>query len=605
MRVVGIARDPTDAQLSQTIKLLFGTPAFAREHLRTAASTVIAVWLKGGPENAPRYQRELAQFSRGFGSNVPFSTVSSRADAESADQAARAVVVGLAIVALVGGLAGIVTIAQTVRRYLARAADEGRVLAALGAQRIDRAAVQLVAALPFLLATPFVAVAIAYALSPLFPVGATRTLEPYPGLRADWFVFVVGGLAWLLVVTGVTMLVAWLGSRRRSRRARVRIPGFGAAAGPGFLPAAIGARFALWPGGRRRASQRAAFAGVVIAVAGVVGSAMFVASLDAFTSTGARFGVNFDLSMELPNAGAKAVFDRLAADPELAAVGAVRSGIVEVGGRTIDAFSVEPVKGALSPVVRDGRLPTGATEVAIGPKLLASLGKHIGDEIPIATRAGSRRLTIVGTVFSPKSESSTFNGEVVLTPAALARYATNPFVEAIVRIHPGADRDAVLRHLDARFPYGVSDESLPHAPGPVRNLEQITRLPIVLALFFALLGAAAFVHALLTIATDRRRDIAVLRSLGVTRRQTATVLAVSGSAIVAVALVFGIPLGIVGGNLGWSAIARSLYVEPRTVLPILAIAAAGAALLLLSNLIALAPARSSVRHSPGAALRAE
>src|SRR5206468_8769793 len=143
-----------------------------------------------------------------------------------------------------GGLAGIVTIAQAVRRYLARAADEGRILAALGARQIDRAAVQLVAAVPFLLATPVVAGVIAYALSPAFPVGAARTLEPYPGLRADWFVFAAGGIAWFLVVAAVTAAVAWLGSAHRVRRAHVRIPTFGAAAGPGFVPAAIGARFA-------------------------------------------------------------------------------------------------------------------------------------------------------------------------------------------------------------------------------------------------------------------------------------------------------------------------------------------------------------------------
>jgi hypothetical protein len=75
-------------------------------------------------------------------------------------------------------------------------------------------------------------------------------------------------------------------------------------------------------------------------VAGVVGGLLFVASLDEFTSTGARFGVNFDLSMELPSVGAKPVFDRLARD----------SGAVEARrgrrcrGAGVGAFSIEPIR---------------------------------------------------------------------------------------------------------------------------------------------------------------------------------------------------------------------------------------------------------------------
>ena len=49
MKVVGIVRDPTDAELSQTMKLLYGTPAFARKYGDEAASTLVGVWLKGGP----------------------------------------------------------------------------------------------------------------------------------------------------------------------------------------------------------------------------------------------------------------------------------------------------------------------------------------------------------------------------------------------------------------------------------------------------------------------------------------------------------------------------------------------------------------------------
>ena len=51
--------------------------------------------------------------------------------------------------------------------------------------------------------------------------------------------------------------------------------------------------------------------------------------------------MNFDLSMELPNVGAQPVLDRLAADPGWRG-GAVRSGVVDVSGRSIDAFSIEP-----------------------------------------------------------------------------------------------------------------------------------------------------------------------------------------------------------------------------------------------------------------------
>jgi hypothetical protein len=67
VRVVGIARDPTDAQLSQTIKLLFGTPAFAREHRRVVGSGVA----EGRTQSAPAYQRELAQLRGASAATCP------------------------------------------------------------------------------------------------------------------------------------------------------------------------------------------------------------------------------------------------------------------------------------------------------------------------------------------------------------------------------------------------------------------------------------------------------------------------------------------------------------------------------------------------------
>jgi predicted lysophospholipase L1 biosynthesis ABC-type transport system permease subunit len=608
VRVVGIARDPTDAQLSQTIKLMFGTPAFARLHARQAALTLIPIWLQGGPDNAPAFQRELEKFSRTFpGGEVPFDEVSSREDADAANHSANAVVAGLLIVALVAGLAGLVTISQAVRRYLGGSDNERDVLASLGARRIDRTATHLVTAIPFLAAVPFVAAGVAFAVSPLFPVGAARTLEPHPGLDADLLVLIGGAVAWLAVVAVLTATVAWSTSTRPRRSARPARSNQLATttAGSTALPLAIGARFGLWPRARRRASQRTALVGIVVAVAGVVGSLLFAASVDDFTSTPARFGVTFDLALELPRAEAPRVVNELAADRDLVAVAAARSGNATVDGRTVEAYNVEPIKGALSPVVRSGRLPTGSSELAVGPKLLSTLGKQVGDSVKLATNRGERLVTIVGTVFAPAVDSSAFNGEVVLTRSGLDAAVATQDVSGIARVRRGVDRDAVLAGLDTRYAYGVNDESVPNTPGPIRNLEQIADLPLVLALFFAFLGAAALGHTLLTTANDRRRDIAVLRALGFTPRQAATVVAGSGTGVAFVALALGIPIGIIAGNVGWSAVARGLYVDPATVVPLLAIAAAGAGLIVLANLVALVPARRVRRRSPGTALRAE
>src|SRR6185503_4900264 len=105
-------------------------------------------------------------------------------------------------------------------------------------------------------------------------------------------------------------------------------------------------------------------------------------------------------------------------------------------------------------------------------------------------------------------------------------------------------------------------------PGPVRNLEQIARLPLALALFFAVFGAAAVVQSLFLTARERRRDLAVLRGLGFRRRQVVMVLLGAAASVAAVALVLGVPIGVLAGRIGWNAVARSLYVNPAVVIPI-------------------------------------
>ena len=185
------------------------------------------------------------------------------------------------------------------------------------------------------------------------------------------------------------------------------------------------------------------------------------------------------------------------------------------------------------------------------------------------------------------------------------RYGVNPLVLAIATIRPDVDQRAAFAALDKRFPYGITDESVPHPPGPVRNLDQIARLPFVLALFFAFLGAAALIHAVFMTAIERRRDIAILRSLGFTCRQGVGVLVAAATSLALVALVIGIPLGVLTGRIGWNTVASGNFVVPLPATPLVAIAIAALGLVAFATLVALVPARLSVRRTVGPTLRAE
>ena len=338
-------------------------------------------------------------------------------------------------------------------------------LVALGAERRERALAQIVGALPALVIAPLVAVGSAYLVSPAFPVGSARALESDPGLYHDAVVFAGGGAVWFVLLATLTIAVAWIATRSSaSRPARSRSATLlgSSEAGARALPLEVGARYALQPGTPRRGLRRATLVGLVIAIAGAVGSAVFVASLDDFTSSPDRYGIRFDLSMELPNTNLKPVLAEIAGDPNLAAVAAAHNGLVIIDGRTVDGYGVEPVKGALDPVVRDGRAPRGESEIAIGPKLLDALGKRVGDHVRLTTATGDRELEVVGRSFSPTTESASFNGEALLTPSMIDRYGANPAVSAIATIRSDVDHPAAFARARQAVP--VRHHRREHSP---------------------------------------------------------------------------------------------------------------------------------------------
>jgi ABC-type lipoprotein release transport system permease subunit len=142
-------------------------------------------------------------------------------------------------------------------------------------------------------------------------------------------------------------------------------------------------------------------------------------------------------------------------------------------------------------------------------------------------------------------------------------------------------------------------------PRDIRDYASVRDTPLVLSTVLALLAVGALTHVLLTSVRRRRRDLAMLKTLGLTRRQVLSVVGWQASALATVALVFGLPLGLVTGRWLWEAFARSLGVSGGATVPVLPVLLAIPVLLLIANLIAAGPGRSAARLRPAAVLRHE
>jgi ABC-type antimicrobial peptide transport system permease subunit len=127
---------------------------------------------------------------------------------------------------------------------------------------------------------------------------------------------------------------------------------------------------------------------------------------------------------------------------------------------------------------------------------------------------------------------------------------------------------------------------------------------MTLGIVMIVVAAAILVHALVTSVHRRRFDFAVLEVFGLVRRQR--MLAVSTQAItfVSVALVLGIPTGLLLGRVGWDAIARELGVlsQPQVDVALVALLAIG--LVVLAVVVAIVPGWIAGRSNAAPALRA-
>jgi predicted lysophospholipase L1 biosynthesis ABC-type transport system permease subunit len=173
----------------------------------------------------------------------------------------------------------------------------------------------------------------------------------------------------------------------------------------------------------------------------------------------------------------------------------------------------------------------------------------------------------------------------------------------LVRFAEGVPRDKALAAMRIDAPTGFIAPA--ERPGDVTSLVRISSVPVLLAALLAIMAVAVLAHTVVTSIRRRRRDLAILKTLGFERRQLAGAVAWQATTLAAIALVIGLPVGVAVGRWSWRFFADQLGVLPVPVIPLAAVLIVIPVALVLANVIAVLPGRSAARTRAATVLRSE
>jgi len=142
-------------------------------------------------------------------------------------------------------------------------------------------------------------------------------------------------------------------------------------------------------------------------------------------------------------------------------------------------------------------------------------------------------------------------------------------------------------------------------PAEIVNYLSMSSTPLYLGIALAVGAIAALALTLVTSVRRRRRDLALLKTLGFTRRQLAAVVAYQSTVAVAIGTVIGIPSGIVIGRTLWDLFARGIHAVPDATVPAATITFVAIAALVLANVVAALPGLQAARTRTAVLLRTE
>jgi hypothetical protein len=592
-----------------------------------------AIEVAGGATNVARVQAEvakidpIAKFAIGGGGS-PTQAL------DKAQQEIKPESVALGVFGLIAAIAAILIAGLTVGRLLRTQSDEFRTLHALGANSWMAIGTELVGVILAIVMGALLAVALAVGLSPLAPLGPVRFVYPYRGISFDWTILGFGLIALIIVLAMIALVLARRELRRLRPDRRVDAPSSDSwvtrmTTMSGIpLSFATGLRFALKSGrGPQAAPVRSAIVGAVLAVVVLVTTVTFGASLDNLVSHPKLYGWNWNYALlsgfagqeDLPGPQVATMFDD---DHYVAAWSGANFARATLDGHSVQMMTESP--GArVAPPLLSGHGLRAANQIVLGQQTLASLHKSVGDSVTFYNgKSKATTLRIVGTAtLTPVSKGIEMgNGALVATsdfPISLTNTqdtAIDGPQVVLIRLRSGTNTADALKSVHGiiyRLNRVKGDQGTAGGlvaqlrPAEIVNYRSMGATPAILGGGLALGAVVALALTLVASVRRRRRELALLKTLGFVRRQLAAAVAWQSSIAVAIGVVIGVPLGIMAGRGLWNLFAHEIDAVPVPSVPGLVIVFIVVGALVLANAVAAIPGRMAAGTSTALVLREE
>lgn len=255
----------------------------------------------------------------------------------------------------------------------------------------------------------------------------------------------------------------------------------------------------------------------------------------------------------------------------------------------------------LGPRVLTGHRPDGPGQVAVPSRFLNQRGLSVGDTVTVSARGNRIQLEIVGVVLTNNADDifADWSALDALVPGARAESFQ-------VRMAPGTDRDAVVAAVRAADP-GLRVH--PPRDGSSSTAVIIISSAVVLALVLGGVAALGVFNTVVLNARERRRDLGMLKSIGMTPRQVTLLLVTSMGGLGVLGGLIGVPVGLLVHRLVVPAMANAAQSDTLDLFldvyhaPALALAAFSG--LVIAVLGAVVPARGAARLSIATVLHNE